>query len=120
MSDWLWFGARLSRYRDRENRTPASDEGAPLCVGLARARFGLGVAPSGVAASWEKGFDGKNLSPRKGGTRLHVANKMARKATQELGCWKAPVVIQGVYTKARSEEVAPGMRSAVTKACAAS
>ena len=43
---------------------------------------------------------------------------MAREATQELGGWKSPAVMEGVYTKARSEEVVPEMRPAVAKACA--
>ena len=72
------FGARTSRNRDRENRTSASDECVPLSVGLARARFGGGMAPSGVTASWAKGFEGKDLSPRRVGARLNVVDGMAR------------------------------------------
>ena len=38
-------------------------------------------------------------------------------ATQELGGWETPGVMERVYGKARSEEVAPEMRSAINKAC---
>ena len=48
---------------------------------LARARFGLGAAESGASAAWKKGFDGRSLSPRKGGALLYVANGMAREST---------------------------------------
>ena len=47
-----------------------------------------------------------------------MVNGMARESTQELGGWKSPAFMGGVYTKARTEEVAPEMRSAVAKACA--
>ena len=50
--------------------------------------------------------------------RFYVVNGMAREATQELGGWKPPSVMDGVYTRARPEEVIPEMRSAVAKACA--
>ena len=43
---------------------------------------------------------------------------MAREATLELGGWKTPAVMEGVYTKVRSEEVVPEMRAAAAKACA--
>ena len=86
-------------------------------MGLARARFGLGMAPSGVPTAWKRGFGGRSLSPRTGGARLYVANGMAREATQELGGRKSPAVMEGVYAIARSEEVTPEMRSALAKAC---
>ena len=89
--------------------------GAPSS-GLVRARFGLGKAPSGVSAARKKGFEGRSLSPRKGGARLFVVNGMVRGATQELGGMRSPAVTGGVYAKARSEEVAPDMRSALDKA----
>ena len=44
-------------------------------------------------------------------------NGMSREATQELGDWKTPGVMEGVYSEARSEGVVPGMRSATNKAC---
>ena len=91
---------------------------SPTFVGLTRARFGLGLASAGVSASWKKGFDNRNLPPRKGGARFYVANGMAREATQELRGWKSPAVPEKVYMKARPEDVAPGMRAAVAKACA--
>ena len=83
-----------------------------------RARFGSAMAPSGVSAARKKGFDGRSFSPRKGGARLYVVDGMAREATQELRGRKSPAAIEGIYTKARSEEVAPEMRSALSKACA--
>ena len=78
-----WLGPRdwLSRRRDYAGRMSPAPDGEPLFAGLARSRFGLGMAPSGVSASWAKGFDGRNLSPRKGGARLYVVNGMAREAT---------------------------------------
>ena len=94
----------------------ASDEGAPLFVGLARARFGLGMAPSEMTAAWGKWFKGTNPSPRKGGARLFVVNGMAREPPQGLGGWTSPAVMEGLYAKARSEEVVPVLRSAGTKA----
>ena len=91
---------------------------SPPFAGLARARFELGLASSGMAASWKKGFEGKNLPPRKGGARFYVVNGMAREAAQELGGRESPAVMEGVRAKARSEEVAPEMRTAAAKACA--
>ena len=85
-------------------------------VGLARARFGLGLASSGVTASRRKCFDERNLSPRKGGARFYVVNGTPREATQELGGWKSPAVMESVYTKTRPEEVAPEMRAAAEQA----
>ena len=35
-----------------------------------------------------------------------------------MGGWKPPAVMEGVYTKARSEKVVTEMRAAATKACA--
>ena len=58
-------------------------EGGPLFAGLARARFGLGIAPPGVSAARKEGFEIRSLSPRKGGARVYVVNGMAREATQE-------------------------------------
>ena len=59
--------ARMSRFRGRENRMPVPPKIAPVSAGLARARFGLGMAPSGMTAAWKKGSDGRNLSSIKGG-----------------------------------------------------
>ena len=83
--DCFCFRSQLSRFWGREKRLSASPEVAPVSIGLARARFGSGMAPSGVTADWKKGIDGKNLSPRRSGARLHMMNGMAREATQELG-----------------------------------
>ena len=49
---------------------------------------------------------------------LYLMNEMRREVPQELGCWKTPGVMEKEHTKARPEEVVPGMRSAVNKACA--
>ena len=43
---------------------------------------------------------------------------MAREATQELGGWGIPAVMEGVYAKVRSEEVVPEMRAAAARASA--
>ena len=94
---------------------PSSDEG-PLFAGLARARFGLELASSGVSASRKKGFGGWSLPPIKGGARFYVTNGMAREATQELGGRKTPVAMERVYTKFRSEEAVPEMRAAAAEA----
>ena len=92
----------MVRNRDRAGRLAASGDNSPLFVGLARARFGFGLAASGASASLKRGFDGKGLSPRKGGARFYVINGMAREATQGLGGWKSPAVMEEVYTKSRS------------------
>ena len=97
-SDWLRFRSRLARRRNYAGRTPSSSDEGPLCAGLARARFGLGLASSGVSALWKKGFEGRSLPPRKGGARFFLANGAARGASQGLGGWKTPAVIEGVYT----------------------
>ena len=102
LADWLWFRNWLSRFRDRDRRLSAPPVSAPLFVRLARARFGLRMAASGIAAARKKGLDGKNLSPRKGGARMYVVNGRAREAAQELGGWKSQSVLEGVYSKARS------------------
>ena len=102
LADWLWFRDWLPRFRDRDGRLSAPPVSAPLFVGLARARFGLRMAASGITAAWKTGLDGKNLSPRIGGARMFAANDRAREATQELGGWKSPVVMESVYTKVRS------------------
>ena len=96
LADWLWFRNWLSRFRDRDRRLSAPPVSAPLFVGLARARFGLRMAASGITAARKEGLDGKNLSQRKGGARLHVMAGMAREATRGLGGWKSPAVMESV------------------------
>ena len=49
---------------------------------------------------------------------MYVVTRTAREAPQELGGWKSPAVADGVYVKARSEEVVPEMRAALAKASA--
>ena len=91
-SDWLWFRSWLARNRKYAGRMPSLADEGPLFAGLACAWFGLGLAPSGVTASWRKGFEGRSLPPRRGGARFYVADGMAREATQELGGWETPAV----------------------------
>ena len=117
LADWLWSRDWQVRFRNQEGRLSAPPDTSSLFVGLVRARFGLCMAPSGIAAAWGKCFGGRNLSPRKGGARLYVVNGMAREATQELGGWKSPAVLEGVYDKVRPEDVPPEMRAAAAKAC---
>ena len=55
----------MVRNRDCASRmAPPGGNSLPF-AGLARARFELGLASSGMAASWKKGFEGKNLPPAK-------------------------------------------------------
>ena len=66
-SDWLRFRSWLARHRDHAGRIPSSADEGPLSVALARTRFGSGLPSPGVSASWKKGFEGRGVSPRKGG-----------------------------------------------------
>ena len=43
---------------------------------------------------------------------LYVSRGMLRVATEELGGWKSPEVMEKVYGTARSEEAVPEMRVA--------
>ena len=72
------------RRRDYAGRVSPSPVEDALFAGMARARLGLGVAPSGASAARKKGYDGRGLSPRKGGARLYVVNGLAREAAQDL------------------------------------
>ena len=56
--------------------------------------------------------------PRKGGTRMYIMGGMSREATEEPGGWKTPSVLESVYIRAESEEMAPEMRGAIGRACA--
>ena len=56
VSERLWFRAWLVRNRDHAGGMAASMEDSPLFVGLTRARFGPGLASSGVTSSWKKGL----------------------------------------------------------------
>ena len=116
-SGWLWFRSWLAEHRNYTGRLAAAEREGPCLVGLARARSGLGLAASGVSASWRKCFEGRNLSPRKGGARFYVVNGMPRETTQDLGGWRSPAVMEGVYVRARTEEAVPEMREAVGRAC---
>ena len=70
--------------------------------------FGLWMAASGMAASWKRGMEGRNLPPRKGGARLSSMDGMPREATQ--------AVMGSGRNKARLREAVPEMRSAIDKA----
>ena len=113
---WQWFRSWMVKHRDYADRLSQLGNEGHLLVGLARARFGLGLASSGIAASWKKCFSGRLLSPRKGGARFYVVNGMPRETTQSLGGWRSPAVMENVYIRARSEEAAPEIRAAVDKA----
>ena len=63
-SGWLWFRSWLAEHRNYTGRLAVAGGDGSFLVGLARARFGLGLAASGVTASWKKCFEGRNLSPR--------------------------------------------------------
>ena len=117
-SGWLRLRKRLAVFRNHARRSSGTEARAPLFVGLARAHFGLPMAASGMSASWKQVMEGRNLSSRIGGARLYLMNGMSRQATQELGRWKTPTVMESVYNKARSGEVVPEMRSATNRACA--
>ena len=92
---------------------------APLFVGLSRARFGLGMAASGLSAGWNGAFEGRALSPRKGWARLYIMDGMTRGTTQESGGWKSPAFMEAAYDKTRAKKVLPEMRAAAVRACAA-
>ena len=112
---WMWLRRWLADYRDQACRPAAAGRRVPPYVGLARARFGLGVAASGVTASRKKVLEGRGLSHRRGGTRLYLMDSMSRVASHELGGWETPGFLEGVYDKTLSEEVAPEMRSAIRR-----
>ena len=50
----------MAQHRKHVNRMSDPEGCTPLFVGLARARFGLGEASSGLAADWMKAFGGRN------------------------------------------------------------
>ena len=78
LSAWLWLTKWLAAYRDHARRLSGEDASAPPSVGLARARFGLSMAASGTSASRKNVLGGRNLPPRKGGTRLHLMNGVGK------------------------------------------
>ena len=67
----------------RGERTPNA-----LFLGLAQFKFGMGVASSGITASWKVSLDGRDASPRKEDARLFLMNGMTREAPRDLGCKK--------------------------------
>ena len=72
-----------------------------------------------MAAAWKRSLEGRYVSPHEGGIRLYLLDVMAREATQEPGGWRPQGVMGRVYNKTRSEEVAPEVRGASGRACAA-
>ena len=93
----LWFSDWLRAYEDSEGRMSESrvdQEGGGRAyawfVGLARAKFGYGLALVGVTSAMKSMTSRRLASPRKGGSRLHVTSGMSRRAIQELGAWKSP------------------------------
>ena len=67
---------------------------------------------------WAGARRGTRLSPRPGGTRVHIVNGMSLEATQELHEWKPPGDVESVYNKDKSEEVFPEIRGTIGRACA--
>ena len=57
-SGWMWLRKRLADHSDRAGRLAGAEGRVPLCVGLARVRFGLGMAASGMTASWRRVSEG--------------------------------------------------------------
>ena len=105
LSGWLRLRKWFAVHRDHARRLFGSEKDAPLIAGL------------GMSASWKRVTEGRNSSPRRGGSRLYLANGMFREASQELGGWKALAVMENVYNKACSEELVPEMRSTFNTAC---
>ena len=118
LSGRQWLRKWLTSHGDRLGRMSGPVGHTPMFTGLARACFGLGTAASSLSAAWKSAFDGRALSPRKGGTRLYFTNGMTRGAAQELRGWKSPASMGAVYDKTRSWEVPPKIRAAATNACA--
>ena len=56
LSGSLWLRLRLGNNRDRAGRMS----------GLARARFGPGIAASRITAAWEEALEGRSLPPLEG------------------------------------------------------
>ena len=64
----------------------------------------------------KKVANGPLAPPRKCGAMLYVTSGMSREAAQELGGWRSSEVMEDVYSKVRSGEVAPEMRMAAKRA----
>ena len=118
LSGWLWLRGWLSAHRNRSSRMADPETHTPLFLGLAPSRLGLGMAASGLSAAWTMVFEGRALSPRKGGARLYITRGVTREATKELGRWGPLAPMDSVYNKTRTGEVLPEKRAAVEKACA--
>ena len=111
LSGWPWLSGWLSAHRGCLGRMSDPWGHAPLFGGLARFRFGLGMAAAGLFVAWKRSPEGRTLAPRRGGARLHITNGMTREAGQKLGGRKSPAVMEAVYSETRTEEVLPEIRA---------
>ena len=93
IAHWLWFRDRLRTHKDHECRSGSAPADA-LSVGPTHAKFASGLAPTRVTDAMEKLTSGRLASPRKGGAGLYVAGGMSRDATQELGWWRSPELLE--------------------------
>ena len=92
LSGWTWLRSWIGEHRDRLERTPGHHAEPPgssapnaLFVGLARVKFGLGMAPVGAAPASSSGFC---MVPASSGARLYLMNGMASEAARELEGWR--------------------------------
>ena len=87
--------------------TECRQGGAPpdaFFAGLARAKFGRGMAPAGTTTATKKALGGLQVSPRTRG--------VTREAIQEFGGWKSSGVMELVYDAVRSAEAVPETQAA--------
>ena len=77
-------------------------------VGLARSRFGFGVAVAGIAGGMKEAPGGRAASSREGGIRLYVPSGIPRE-----GGWKPCEVMERVDSKVLPEKVVPETRAAI-------
>ena len=107
LSGWMSLRKWIADHRDHARRLAGVDGRMPLFVVLVRARL---VRAVGLA---EQG----GTCPSKRWYQAVLDEWHVREATRELVVWEAPGVMENVYSKALSEEVAPEMRSAIRSAC---
>ena len=118
LSGWLWPRSWSRQHRDHAGHLSGAYENLPFFVCRAGAEFGLEMAACGITASWEKVLGGRVFLPRKGGTRMYIMHGMSREASQELGGWQTPGVMDCVFNETKSEGAAPEIRGAIGLACA--
>ena len=51
LSGCLWLRSWLRQHKEYAGRVSGAEEGGPLFAGLARVKFGLGIAASGITTS---------------------------------------------------------------------